>query len=175
MATPAPMPQPKPLLELAGLSKSFGGLVVIDELDLVVNEHEVVSVIGPNGAGKTTLFNLITGIYPPDAGEIRLDGESLLGLPAHRITRKGVAPSPRSTALNPRSATSAVTFSLAALSSPAMKVCASAAFNAAASVSKVWRDSVLRPFTTDAPMGFTLSRSFSANDPPTNQGSLPAY
>jgi branched-chain amino acid transport system ATP-binding protein len=79
------------LLELAGVSKAFGGLVVIDELDLVVNEHEIVSVIGPNGAGKTTLFNLITGIYAPDSGDIRLDGDSLVGLPAHKITRKGVA------------------------------------------------------------------------------------
>jgi len=79
------------LLELKGLSKAFGGLTVIDDLDLVVNEDEIVSVIGPNGAGKTTLFNLITGIYPPDAGEILLDGENLVGLPAHRITSKGVA------------------------------------------------------------------------------------
>ena len=58
MATPEPKPEPKPLLELAGVSMSFGGLRVIDDLDLVVNEHEIVSVIGPNGAGKTTLFNL---------------------------------------------------------------------------------------------------------------------
>ena len=91
MATPEPKPEPKPLLELAGLSMSFGGLLVIDHLDLVVNEREVVSVIGPNGAGKTTLFNLITGIYSPDAGEIRLDGESLVGLPPHTITRRGAA------------------------------------------------------------------------------------
>jgi ABC-type branched-subunit amino acid transport system ATPase component len=91
MATPEPKPEPKPLLELAGLSMSFGGLLVIDGLDLVVNEREVVSVIGPNGAGKTTLFNLITGIYSPDAGEIRLDGESLVGLPPHTITRRGAA------------------------------------------------------------------------------------
>jgi branched-chain amino acid transport system ATP-binding protein len=81
----------QPLLELEGVSKAFGGLVVIDGLDLVVNEHEIVSVIGPNGAGKTTLFNVITGIYAPDAGDIRLDGETLVGLPAHKITRKGVA------------------------------------------------------------------------------------
>ena len=80
-----------PLLELAGVSKSFGGLVVIDNLDLVVDEREIVSVIGPNGAGKTTLFNLITGIYPPDTGEIRLDGESLVGLPPYKITRRGAA------------------------------------------------------------------------------------
>jgi branched-chain amino acid transport system ATP-binding protein len=91
MATPEPTPDPKPLLELANVSMSFGGLVVIDCLDLGVNEREIVSVIGPNGAGKTTLFNLITGIYAPDSGEIRLDGDSLLGLAPHRITRKGVA------------------------------------------------------------------------------------
>ena len=80
-----------PLLELQGVDKSFGGLRVCAELDLVVNEHEVVSVIGPNGAGKTTLFNLVTGIYRPDAGEIRLDGQNLVGLPAHTITKLGVA------------------------------------------------------------------------------------
>jgi ABC-type branched-subunit amino acid transport system ATPase component len=80
-----------PLLELKGLSKSFGGLRVIENLDLVVNEGEIVSVIGPNGAGKTTLFNLITGIYRPDAGEILLDGHDLVGLAAHKITKLGVA------------------------------------------------------------------------------------
>jgi len=79
------------LLELKGLSKSFGGLRVIENLDLVVNEGEIVSVIGPNGAGKTTLFNLITGIYRPDAGEILLDGHDLVGLAAHKITKLGVA------------------------------------------------------------------------------------
>jgi branched-chain amino acid transport system ATP-binding protein len=79
------------LLELAGVSKSFGGLRVIDDLDLVVNEREIVSVIGPNGAGKTTLFNLITGLYRPDAGRILLDGTDLVGLPAHKITKLGIA------------------------------------------------------------------------------------
>ena len=81
----------RPLLELEGVSKAFGGLRVIDNLDLVVSEDEIVSVIGPNGAGKTTLFNLITGIYPPDAGDIRLDGRSLIGLPSHKIAQLGVA------------------------------------------------------------------------------------
>jgi ABC-type branched-subunit amino acid transport system ATPase component len=80
-----------PLLELKDVSKAFGGLQVIDRLDLVVGEREIVSVIGPNGAGKTTVFNLITGVYRPDRGEISLDGKSLLGLSAHRITRRGVA------------------------------------------------------------------------------------
>ncbi|HWG56988.1 MAG TPA: ABC transporter ATP-binding protein [Gaiellaceae bacterium] len=80
-----------PILELRGVSKSFGGLQVIDRLDLHVDANEIVSVIGPNGAGKTTLFNLITGVYAPDAGEILLDGRSLLGLPPHEITKRGVA------------------------------------------------------------------------------------
>jgi ABC-type branched-subunit amino acid transport system ATPase component len=80
-----------PLLELIGLSKSFGGLRVISDLDLVVFEGEIVSVIGPNGAGKTTLFNLITGVYPPDSGEILLDGVSLVGREPHEIVNLGVA------------------------------------------------------------------------------------
>jgi branched-chain amino acid transport system ATP-binding protein len=79
------------LLELRGLDKSFGGLRVIAELDLVVHENEIVSVIGPNGAGKTTLFNLITGLYRPDSGEIRLEDKNLVGLPPHKITDLGIA------------------------------------------------------------------------------------
>ena len=80
-----------PVLELRGVSMSFGGLAVIQSLDLAVHEHEIVSVIGPNGAGKTTLFNLITGVYGPDAGEILLNGRSIVGLPPWKITRRGVA------------------------------------------------------------------------------------
>jgi ABC-type branched-subunit amino acid transport system ATPase component len=79
------------LLELRGVEKSFGGLACISELDLHVNEGEIVSVIGPNGAGKTTLFNLITGVYAPDGGEILLDGKSIVGLEPHEVTNRGVA------------------------------------------------------------------------------------
>jgi branched-chain amino acid transport system ATP-binding protein len=79
------------LLELDGISKAFGGLRCINELDLHVDEGEIVSVIGPNGAGKTTLFNLITGVYQPDAGDIRFEGTTLLGLEPHQITKRGVA------------------------------------------------------------------------------------
>ena len=79
------------LLELEGVSKRFGGLSVIQELDLHVDVGEVVSVIGPNGAGKTTLFNLVTGIYRPDEGEIRFEGASIVGLEPHRITARGIA------------------------------------------------------------------------------------
>jgi len=79
------------LLELQGISKRFGGLAVMKGLDLHVDEGEIVSVIGPNGAGKTTLFNLVTGVYRPDEGEILFEGESLLGLEPHQITARGIA------------------------------------------------------------------------------------
>jgi branched-chain amino acid transport system ATP-binding protein len=79
------------LLDLRGVTLAFGGLRVLSDLDLTVHEREIVSVIGPNGAGKTTLFNVVTGIYRPHAGEITLDGRSLIGLPPHRIARLGVA------------------------------------------------------------------------------------
>ena len=79
------------LLELKNLSKAFGGLQVISDLDMEVRPGEILSVIGPNGAGKTTLFNLITGIYEPDSGDILLDGKSLVGLAPHKITNRGVA------------------------------------------------------------------------------------
>jgi branched-chain amino acid transport system ATP-binding protein len=79
------------LLDLTGITKRFGGLTVMEDLDLHVDEGEIVSVIGPNGAGKTTLFNLVTGIYRPDAGDIRFEGESLLGLEPHKITARGIA------------------------------------------------------------------------------------
>jgi branched-chain amino acid transport system ATP-binding protein len=80
-----------PLLRLSGVSKSFGGLQVTSNLDLSVDEGEVVSLIGPNGAGKTTVFNLITGVYAPDEGSIRLDGRELVGLPPHRVATAGIA------------------------------------------------------------------------------------
>src|SRR3979490_3376645 len=79
------------ILDIKGVSLSFGGLKVVDELDLHVNEGEIVSVIGPNGAGKTTLFNLVTGIYRPDSGEIQLSGTNLVGMAPHKITELGVA------------------------------------------------------------------------------------
>jgi ABC-type branched-subunit amino acid transport system ATPase component len=85
------MSERKPLLEVQGLSLSFGGLACLTDLDLVVGEGEIVSVIGPNGAGKTTLFNVITGVYRPDDGDIVFDGESVVGLDPNRIARKGIA------------------------------------------------------------------------------------
>jgi branched-chain amino acid transport system ATP-binding protein len=79
------------LLEVKGLSVAFGGLAVLSGLDLTVDEGEIVSVIGPNGAGKTTLFNLITGVYPADRGEILFEGRSVVGLDPNEIARRGIA------------------------------------------------------------------------------------
>jgi ABC-type branched-subunit amino acid transport system ATPase component len=81
----------EPMLELNGVFKAFGGLQVISDLDFYIDEHEIVSVIGPNGAGKTTLFNLVTGVYELDRGEITFQGESIVGLAPYRITGKGIA------------------------------------------------------------------------------------
>ena len=80
-----------PLLEVSGLTKTFGVLSALSGLDLHVDQGEVVSVIGPNGAGKTTFFNVLTGLYEPDRGQVTFDGHSLLGLPSNRITRLGIA------------------------------------------------------------------------------------
>jgi branched-chain amino acid transport system ATP-binding protein len=81
----------EPLFELRDVTKTFGGLTVADHLSLHVNEGEIVSLIGPNGAGKTTVFNLVTGIYQPDSGEIRFEGQSIVGLQPHKITQLGIA------------------------------------------------------------------------------------
>lgn len=79
------------LLEVKNLTKSFGGLTAVDRLDFHLDGGEILGMIGPNGAGKTTVFNLITGIYPPDEGEIRFNGGSLLGLRPHKIAELGIA------------------------------------------------------------------------------------
>jgi branched-chain amino acid transport system ATP-binding protein len=73
------------------VSVAFGGLDVVQALDLHIDEREIVSLIGPNGAGKTTVFNLITGVHRPDSGEILVDGKSMVGLAPHKITNRGVA------------------------------------------------------------------------------------
>jgi len=81
----------RPLLEIEGLTKRFGGVAAADNTTLAVQVGELVSVIGPNGSGKTTLFNLITGLTPRDAGTIRLEGQEISGLPSHEIVQRGVA------------------------------------------------------------------------------------
>ena len=78
-------------LEARGLCKAFGGVQAIQDFSFSVGERQIVGIIGPNGAGKTTAFNLLTGVYPIDAGEVFLDGELISGLPQHEITQKGLA------------------------------------------------------------------------------------
>lgn len=78
------------LLSVRGVCKRFGGLAAIDGVSLDIPRGCVYGVIGPNGAGKTTLFNLLSGIFKPTAGEIRLDGRPLQGRGAHEIARLGV-------------------------------------------------------------------------------------
>ena len=81
----------RPLLEIDGLRKRFGGVAAADDITLTVRAGELLSVIGPNGSGKTTLFNLITGLIPPDGGSIRFEGREIGGLPPHEIVARGVA------------------------------------------------------------------------------------
>ena len=79
------------LLKLNKVSKHFGGLAAVQDLDLEVKPQEIISVIGPNGAGKTTVFNLITGIYRPSEGDILLAGQSLSGLSPDKVLRRGIS------------------------------------------------------------------------------------
>jgi branched-chain amino acid transport system ATP-binding protein len=78
------------LLEVAGLKKNFGSIVVADDLDLAIAPGEAVGIIGPNGAGKTTLFNLIAGGLAPSGGSIRFDGRDLAGVPPQGRCRAGI-------------------------------------------------------------------------------------
>src|SRR5262245_15510580 len=79
------------LLRTKTLGKSFGGLRALQGVDMTISSAEIVSLIGPNGAGKTTFFNLLTGVYCPDEGEIEFSGERIDGRPPHWIVRRGLA------------------------------------------------------------------------------------
>jgi branched-chain amino acid transport system ATP-binding protein len=79
-----------PVLEAAGVTMRFGGLVAVREVDLVVNDGEIVGLIGPNGAGKTTFFNCLTGLYQPTSGEVRYRGTRLPSV-SFKVTEAGVA------------------------------------------------------------------------------------
>lgn len=79
------------LLQNYHVTKRFGGLVAVDQLDLQVPKGRISSLIGPNGAGKTTIFNVITGIYTPDSGQIIFQNEDISGLKPHQIVSKGIA------------------------------------------------------------------------------------
>jgi len=78
-------------LEIKEISVSFGGIAALSGVSLNVEKGELAAIIGPNGAGKTTLFNSVFGIYPPDKGDIRLEGNSLKNLKPHKIAEAGIA------------------------------------------------------------------------------------
>lgn len=78
------------ILELDRVSKRFGGLVAVNELSFAVRRGQILGLIGPNGAGKTTVFNLISGISPATAGEVRLEGRVITGRPPHHISQMGM-------------------------------------------------------------------------------------
>jgi branched-chain amino acid transport system ATP-binding protein len=79
------------LLEIKKLTKSFGGLMANQDVDVVVEEGEIVGLIGPNGAGKTTLFNCVTGYYSPDSGQVLFDGQDITGWSPDRVCKAGLA------------------------------------------------------------------------------------
>jgi branched-chain amino acid transport system ATP-binding protein len=79
------------LLSIDSLSKSFGGLMAVNDVSFDVEKGSIVGLIGPNGAGKTTVFNLITGNYQPNTGTVLFDGQNLVGLPTHSIVERGIA------------------------------------------------------------------------------------
>jgi branched-chain amino acid transport system ATP-binding protein len=78
------------MLEVRGLSKSFGGLKAVDQASLDVRQGEIIGLIGPNGAGKTTLFAAIAGFHAPDAGRVAFEGKDITGLAPHRICAAGM-------------------------------------------------------------------------------------
>ncbi len=79
------------LLEVEGVTKAFGGLMAVKDLDLTIRRGELVGLIGPNGAGKTTVFNLLTGVYRVTGGDIRFEGRSIVGRKPNEITARGIA------------------------------------------------------------------------------------
>jgi len=89
-------------LQIERLSHSFGGLQALSDVNLAVAPGERLAIIGPNGAGKTTLFNIVTGIFRPSAGRIRLLGQDVTRLPPHRRAQLGLARTFQVTTLFPR-------------------------------------------------------------------------
>jgi branched-chain amino acid transport system ATP-binding protein len=83
--------RPLPLLEVDSVSKRFGGIVALDEVSFDAEPGEIVGLIGPNGAGKTTAFNVITRLYTPDEGDVRFEGETLLGIAPSSVVSRGIA------------------------------------------------------------------------------------
>ena len=80
-----------PILEVSSLTKQFGGLTANQDVTMDVEQGSITAVIGPNGAGKTTFFNMITGVYQPTSGDIKLEGKSLVGLKPDEVSKRGIA------------------------------------------------------------------------------------
>lgn len=96
------MGAPMGFLEIRGVVKNFGGLRALQDVSFSVGKGEIRAIIGPNGAGKSTLFNVMTGLFPPDSGEVIFDGERISGVPPFRIIRKGIGRSFQITNIFPR-------------------------------------------------------------------------
>jgi len=79
------------LLEASHVTKTFGGLVAVNDVSFSVPRKGIVSIIGPNGAGKTTFFNMLTGLYKPTTGQVRFEDRNITGKPPHVITKAGIA------------------------------------------------------------------------------------
>lgn len=80
-----------PVLDVKGLTKTFGGITALDDVDIAVEEGEILGIIGPNGAGKTTMINAILGILEPDSGEVRIAGDVVTNDSPHTISRRGIS------------------------------------------------------------------------------------
>lgn len=91
----------QPILRVEGLTRRFGGLTAVNNLDFSVQQGELLGLIGPNGAGKTTSFNLLMGLIKPSSGEVILDGERITGLKPHRIAQQGMVKTFQNVALFP--------------------------------------------------------------------------
>ncbi len=97
-----PAPAAAPLLEVREIDAAYGKIEILHGVSLVVREGEIVSLIGPNGAGKSTVFKTIAGFLRPSRGEIRFRGESLVGLPPHRVLARGLAYVPQGRVVFPQ-------------------------------------------------------------------------
>ena len=83
---------PEPILAFDNCTMRFGGVVAVSDVSLQLEENDLIGLIGPNGAGKTTVFNMITGVYQPTKGDVRLGGRSIVGLKPHQIARLAAVP-----------------------------------------------------------------------------------